>query len=237
MSEKIYPSVVTVNGSNLARCGISAPDRKRAVQKMLLWFWEEYKGKYGPASEVLTVGDPYNEAVFTEDWNCNDKRNNYLDATTMERVIEESKGILECDSKNGSPHHPRRSTRRKNRRRKYPDTVAPNIHRSSTGRLYYRVIVVPQKSRRGVISVHRKMQDIKLEARTLAEAVEEIRKRGLKVVSEKNTARRGVKVRSIKFLSHIVGITLLEGDDLEYFSPVLKNRKMPKPGMGEGSTV
>ncbi len=235
--QRTYPCLVKVNGSNLARCGISAPDRKTAVQKMLLWFWEEYKGKYGPASEVLTVGDPYNEVVFSGEFNCSHKANNYLDEPTLTRVIAEFEGTLMRETALGTKHHPRRSLRRKNRRRKYRRTVAPNIQESSTGRFYYRIIVVPQKSRRGEVLVKRKMKEEKLKAKTLPEAIEEIQEKGLKRISEENTARKNGKARSLKLASHLAGIRPLQGDDLTYFSRLLRSRKMAKPGKGEGVAV
>lgn len=222
--QRTYPAKVTVNKSAIAQYGIEAPDRKTAVRKGLQWFWDKYQGKHGAASEVFTVGDPYREVVFREPLNCNDKGNNYLDEATAARVIAESKDILELDSKAGLPHHSRRSLRRKKRRREYRVTVAPNIQESNTGTFYYRMVVKPQKSEGGTVTQKRKLQDIKLEAKTLAAAIEEIREKGLKNTSTQNMARKNVKARSLKLVAHLAGIKPLQNDDLAFFAPVLKNK-------------
>ena len=203
---------------------IQTVNRKTAVRKGLQWFWDKFQGKHGPASDVFTVGDPYTEVTFREPWNCNDKGNNYLDEATAARVIVESGGILELDDKKGSRHHPRRSLRRKKRRREYRITVAPNIQESNTCTFYYRVVVTPQKSEGGTIVDKRKMADIKLEAKTLAGAIAEIREKGLKNRSEKNMARKKVKARSLKLVAHLAGVKPLAGDDLTFFAPALKKR-------------
>ncbi len=229
--QRTYQSKVTVNGEIIARYGIEAPDRKTAVQKALQWFWKKYEEKYGPASEVVSVGDPYHEVAFKEPFNCHDTGNNYLDETTSLRVIAESKGILERNSKTGSRHHPRCFLRRKKRHRsEYFVTVAPNIQKSNTGRFYYRIVVSPQKSKNGVITQHRKMRDIKLDSATLAEAIEEIREKGLKKINEANARRKNVKVRSLKLVSHKAGLRSLSEDDRLFFAPVLKNSTASRLG-------
>ncbi|MBI2475852.1 MAG: hypothetical protein HYV67_01240 [Candidatus Taylorbacteria bacterium] len=218
--QRIYPSKVTANGSAIALYGIEAPNRRTAVRKALQWFWDKYEGKYGPASDVFTIGDPYKEVVFKEPFNCNDKGNNYLDEATKARVIEQSKGILERDSKTGSRHHPPRSLRRKKRRREYRVTIAPNIQESNTGTLYYRIVVTPQQSKNGVITTKRKVLDIKLEAKTLAQALEEIKTKNLRGL---NKVSRRMKKRSLKLVAHLSGLQTLTQSDRSFFAPVLKN--------------
>lgn len=220
-TEKTYPATVIVNGSVIARYNMVGPNRHAAVRKLLQWFWDKYKGRHGPASEVLTVSDPYSEAIFAEPFNCNDKRNNYLDSKTIERIVAESKGILERDTKAGTAHHPRRSLRRKKRHREFLTTVAPNIFESNTGTFYYRIVTVPQISNKGVIFQKRKLKSVRLEAKTLPQAIEEIKNRQLRMLSA--TTRR-MKKRSLKLVSHLAGLITLTRDDKIYFAPVLQKK-------------
>lgn len=223
MNEKrTYPITIAENNSVIEQHTVEAADRKTAVRKGLQWFWDKYQGKRGAASEVFTVGDPYGEVTFREPWNSNDKGNNYLDEATASRVIIESKGVLERDTKEGSRHHPRRSLRRKKRRREYRVTVAPNIQESDTGTFYYRVVITAQKSEGGNILTKRKMEDVRLEAKNLTEAIDEIRRRGLKNLHERNTARKHVKIRSLKLVEHVAVGKPLSDDDRRFFAPVLK---------------
>lgn len=220
--QRKYPVTVTVGGQVIEQFEFEEIDRKSAVKETLLWFWEKYKGAHGAASEVLTIGDPYNEVIVTETFNCNDKVNNYLDETTTVRVIAESESTLERDTRQGTRHHPRRSLKRVRRRREHRETAAPNIYVSDSGKYYYRVVVVPQKSKRKIVLEQRKVRDIKLEAKSLIEAIDEIRRRGLKNLHERNTARKHVKVRSLKLVEHVVGVKPLSDDDRKFFAPVLK---------------
>ena len=224
--QRIYKATVTVSGEApfTAEHVLQAANRKTAVKQALLWFWAEYQGKHGQASDVLTVGDPYTEVVVTATFNCNDKVNNYLDEATLARVIAESDGTLERETTLGTRYHPRRSLKCKRRRRERRETAAPNIHLSDSGKYYYRIVAVPQKSRRKVMLEHRKIRDIKLEAKTLTEAIEEIRRRGLKNLHEMNTGRKNVKARSLKLVAHVAGVRPLAGDDLTFFAPALKKR-------------
>lgn len=205
--QRIYPAIVRYNGDVKACCGMPTPDRRTAVLLILRWFWAKYEGKFGPAIDVLTVGDPYNEVVFREPqytFNCNDKGNNYLDEETTLRIIGESNGKLERDTKTGIPNHPRRSIRRKRRRRnEFRVTAAPNIHTSDSGVFYYRVVATPQKSKGGVIIQKRVMKDIRLDAKALAGAIEEIKVRELR---KENHIARTMKKRSLKLIAHLAGL-------------------------------
>jgi len=223
MSEnRSYPAFVTVEGKVIATHLIEAPNRGRAVNKMLQWFWGEYKNRLGLAADLVTVGDPYYEVVFEELFNCNDKRNNYLDEQTLRRVVEESKGVLIPDTRSHVHHNPRRSLKRSKRRREYRITVLPNIHQSNTGIFYYRVTVTPQKSKGGTVKTKRKHRDIRLEAKTLPEVVEEIKTRRLR--SENKTTSK-IKRRSLKLLAHLSGMQKLNLDDQSYFSSILEGSK------------
>lgn len=227
MSEnRPYSFTVKIDGSPTSHT-TNAPNRARAVQQALLWFWKEFKGKQGLASECLVVADPYSEVVYTNDINCNDKNCNYLDEATLARVITESGGILERDTNLGTPHHPRRSLRRVRRRREKYVTVAPNIMHSSLGVFYYRAIKVPQVSHGDVVTQTRKMQNIRLEAKNLADAIGEIRRRKLR---DQNQISRPSRKRSLKFVAHVAGVAPLTApDDLAYFAPVLKPKVAAPP--------
>lgn len=222
--QRVYPANIRHNGDVKARYGMQATDRRTAVLMLLRWFWAEYEGRFGPAIDVLTVGDPYREVVFREPeqtFNCNDKANNYLDEETIVRIIAEANGKLERDTKAGIPNHPRRSLRRRrSRRNEFRVVAVPNIHESNSGVFYYRIVATPQKSRGGVITQKRVLKDIKLSAKTLAGAIEEIKVRGLR--KENHTART-MKKRSLKLIAHLAGLANLSGDDQTFFAPVLKS--------------
>ncbi len=138
--------------------------------------------------------------VLEEIW-----RQIYLDDETIMRIIAESNGVLEKETRPNTPHHPHRTLRRKKRRRKYYVTMIPNIHKSDRGNFYYRVNLVPQISKQGVILQKRKMCDIRLKSKSLIGAIREIKKRRLRRKHERHTSRK-MKARSLKFLSKLVGI-------------------------------
>ena len=206
--------------SFIARFIIHAANRATAVHKTQLWYWATYKGSLGRAHEVLTVSDPANEVVYDETFNCADKRNRLLPKNIIERVIAESEGELMRDERNGAPHHPTGSVRRVKRRRDFGRFIAPNIRQMKGGLLYYRVVTSPQVSKKGKIIRKRKHANIRLAARTLPEAIEEIRARQLKLEHEKKT-RRLFKVRSLKLTAYLIGVHELNDNDKKFFAPVL----------------
>ncbi|MCR4311000.1 MAG: hypothetical protein NUV54_00290 [Candidatus Taylorbacteria bacterium] len=220
-----YTVYTTVDGKPY-RETIQAPDRKIAVKNTLLWFWKEYKGGLGPAINILTVNDPYNEVSFSETFVCSDKGNNYLDEETIIRVITESGGVLERDTKPGRKNHPRRSLKLKKRRRKFLKRIAPNIYESpSSGNLYYRMMLAPQTSKNGEVRARRVVKNEPLEARTLPNAIEEIRTRHL-MKQNNDVAKRQMKSRSLKLTEHIVGVRSLSEEDLSFFEGTLRSKNV-----------
>jgi len=228
--KRLYLVLVRHHGETMAEHNLQLPDRQTAVVMALRWFWGKFGGTLGKAIDMLTVGDPYGEVVYNEPaetFNCKANGNNYLDEVTRERIILASNGKLEQDTKEGAPNHPRRSLRRKRRRRnEFRSVRAPNIHESNSGVFYYRVVVTPQISKRGVITQKRKIQDIRLDATTLAAAIEEIRAKGLR---SRNKVTRQMKKRSLKLVAHVAGTRPLGADDEKFFASVLKPKASPFP--------
>ena len=216
-----------IRGSIIAQFSISGQNRGKAVHKAQLWYWEKYKGLLGPVHTLITVSDPAREVIYDEAFNCLDKKNRLLPPDVIQRVIAESNGELEQDLTEGTPHHAPGSVRRVKRRRDFGAFIAPNIRQMKNGGLYYRVVLSPQVSRRGTVLKKRKHKDIRLDARTLPEAIKEIRTRRLKAEHEKNT-KRLVKARSLKFIEHVVGLRELTEDDKMFFARILPKYTVQK---------
>ena len=228
-----YEAIGKYGGETIFIWKIEAETRAMAVNTALQRFWEEFgknpSKKYAAANEIVTVSDPHNEVTFNDDFNCNDKKNNYLDEPTIARVLEQSKGVLLRDTRDNVPNHPRRTFCRNKRRRVFLETVAPNIMRSPTsGVLYYRTIEAPQKSKGGVISQKRKMQNVRLEAKTVLEAIVEIKAKGLRSRTKKNS-RRKMPERSLHLLEHLAGGRKLKGPDAEFYAPALRRLESTEP--------
>ncbi len=211
-------------GALITQFSISEVHRGRAVHKAQLWYWKKYKGSLGPAHKVLTVSDPAHEVTYDATFNCADKKNKLLPEDVSALVIHKSNGELERETSEGTPHHPPGSVCRVKRRRDFGVFNAPNIRQMKSGTFYYRIILSPQISKGGKIAKKRKYRDVWLAARTLPEAIEEIRSRQLKAMHEKNT-RRLVKARSLKLAEYVVGIRELTEDDKKFFAPVLLKYK------------
>ena len=167
-----------------------AKNRKTVVRKAVQWFWKQFKGGIGTAYDVLTINDPYGEVIYGPQFSCADLLNKYLDRETIRRVIKKSKGKIVRDERTGFAHHPPNSVRRVKRRRKYHKRVASRISISSTGVLYYRVTLIPQISREGVILQKRKIHNMRLTAQSLTDAHAEISERGLDALNDANTLRK-----------------------------------------------
>ena len=187
---KVLPNARLSGEHFIARKIFRATDRGHAVRRVVQWFWKQFKGEIGFAHNVLTVYDIYSEVHYCSTFSCNDPLNKYLDDVTLRRLIRESKGKLERDDRIGKAHHPPNSVRRVKRRRKYHKTLFPRISISSTGALYYRVTLIPQISSESIIIQKRKIQNVRLKARTLEEAKLEISKRGLDTLNDSNTLRK-----------------------------------------------
>lgn len=81
----------------------------------------------------------------------------------------------------------------------------------------------PQKSKTGSIRQQRLIHNVRLEARIVAEAIEEIKTKGLKNLHEQNALRKNIKSRSLKLASHLLGLATLSPEDQIFFGPTLKS--------------
>ncbi|MEK9985180.1 MAG: hypothetical protein VW879_10585 [Opitutae bacterium] len=187
---ELLPRARLVDDHFVAKKIFRSSDRREAVRKIVQWFWKDFKGNIGPAHKVLTINDPYEEVHYSQGFSCADPINKYLGPRALKRVIRESGGKVVRDEREGSVHHPPNSVRRVKRRRKYHRRVAPRLSVSSTGALYYRVTLVPQISKKGVIVQKRKIQNVRLNARNLEDALVEIIARGLDSLNSVNTLRK-----------------------------------------------
>jgi hypothetical protein len=125
------------------------------------------------------------------------------------------------------PHGQHNAVRRVKRRRDFGVFVAPGLRRMGNGVLYYRIITAPQRSRNGRRFRKRKYRDIRLTARTLADALTEIRERRLNLENEKKIARR-MKVRDLSFVAHVAGLITLSPHSRAKFSRVLPKYEEPR---------
>ena len=201
-----YIAEIKKDGAFLARLRIEAGDRGQAVHKAQLYFWERYRGRLGFAHEALVVNDLYGEVNYTPDFNCGAKKNRLLPEDSIERLLCESAGELIRNTTQGKKHHAPTPLRRVKRRRDLGVTIAPNIRAMKNGRLYYRIILRSQVVHNGRRYRKRKDLDVPLTARTLSDAIVEIRHRRL--LEEHNRAcGRRVKVRALSVLERIAGVT------------------------------
>ena len=203
---------------------IQAKNRREAVTKTLNWFWYAYYGSMGPAHKALTINDPYREVVYGPKFVCNARGNKLLDEATITRVIKESKGELERDTRIGRPHFPPGSVKRIKRRRDFGKFVAPCIRRMKNGTMYYRVTTRTQRSGGGELIRKRAYRDIRLEAKTLEGAVTEVRDKKL---NKLNKSRRKMKVRRLVALRHIAGVTHIHRQTRKKYQHVLSRYELP----------
>lgn len=183
----------------VARLCIEADNRGRAVHQAQLWYWAKYRGALGPAHRVLVVNDPYEEVRYSITFNCGSKTNRLLDEATTVRVLQEAGGELTRDERPDNPHNPPGSVRRVKRRRDFGRFIASNIRQMRNGVLYYRVTRVPQKTRNGRRLRKRKCYDVRLEARTVLDALDEIERRMLPAQHQHDPSR-DTRTRSIVFV-------------------------------------
>ncbi len=223
---RTYHVIVKRPGMTDDGVDIQAKNRRDAVTKALNWFWYAYHGSMGPAHKALTVDDPYREVVYGPKFVCSDRAHKLLDAKTIARVIRESKGELEQDMRPGRPHFPPCSVKRIKRRRDFGKFIAPCLKRMKNGVLYYRIILKPQISRDGVLLRKGKYKDVRLTARTLPDALDEIRDRRLNHISRR---KRKIKVRRLRVLAHVMGVVELDSSTQNKYRKVLLRYEMP-PG-------
>lgn len=188
---------------------LRAFDRRQAVKIALNWFWYEYKGALGPAHKSMTVNDPYEEVRYGPKFLCNDRMNKLLPLDVCLRLFKESKGELVIDKREGKRHHQPNSVRRVKRRRDFGKFVAPAIRRMNNGVMYYRITRAPQRSHGGRRYRKRKYVDVRLDARTLEDALGEIQMRGLHLRHALKAARQLV-VRELKVVAYVSGLIELD---------------------------
>ena len=223
-----YEVIVVRRGQILPLLSIiAAENRRKAVYKAEQWFWRKYKGTQGPMHQAMTVSDPYSEVHYNSDFSCCDRLNKLLPKDDINRLIVESKAELTRETREGKPHGQHNAVCRVKRRRDFGVFVAPGLRRMKNGVLYYRIITAPQRSRNGRRFRKRKYRDISLTARTLADAVTEIRERRLNLENEKKIGRR-MKVRDLSFVAHVAGLMTLSPHSRAKFSRVLPKYEEPR---------
>ncbi len=222
---RAYETIVK-SGKVFARICIQAENRREAVHKAELWFWYEYKGILGQVHKAMIVSNRYNEVHYGPKFICSDKMNKLLPPSVIDRLIVESNNELMRNERKGSLHHPPSPVRRVKRRRDFGIFVAPGIKRMKNRVLSYRVALSPKKSKDNQEFCHRKYKDVRLSARTLAEAIVEIEAREL---DKKNAevALRKMKVRSLVFVSHVAGVTFMNSRNRIKFKKVLPRYEEP----------
>ncbi len=174
---RLFNTTFRENYFFVERC-ILAHDRSRAVYLAIQCYWQHLGKILGSPRQILTVDDPYNEVVYTPDFSCNDRKNNYLPAEVHLRVIAESRGVLCEGVRQGTSHHPACSLARVKRRRKLPYAIKPHLYTDANGTLFYSIVALPQISHQGTIVCVRKVKLVRLEAREIREARVEITVRG-----------------------------------------------------------
>lgn len=187
------------NGHFVARLIIDAPDRGRAAHRAQLWYWRKYRGAFGPAHRVLGVNDPYEEVRYGPHFYCGAKVNRLLPESVVERLLGEASGELVRDTRSWRPHHPPCAVRRVKRRSDFGRFIFPNIRQMRNGLLYYRVMLVAQRTKHGRRYRKRKCKDIRLTARSPFAALQEIEERDLLSLHRKG-AKRIVRSRSLEVL-------------------------------------
>ena len=200
-----YEAVISKRGKIITSREIQASSRRKAVHAALIWFWWKFTGSLGPADRVMTVNDPYREVAYGPAFSCRDRMNKLLPRDVCARVVHESNGELERDTRRGSPHSRPNAVRRVKRRRDFGRFIAPGIRRMKSGVMYYRITTVAQKSRKGRILEKCKYRDVRLSARTLVSAIDEIRRRELVAENERVAGLR-MKVRDLAFVAHVSGL-------------------------------
>ena len=147
--------------------------RRRAVEKAVEWFSKDFKGVLGHAHKVMTIGDPFEEVTYNEEFACNDLGNKYLDDITIDRVLAESGGdLVREDPESDNVQH--NSLRRVRRRRKVNVQLTTRLSQTSSGTIYYRMSEpVGKKGNR------MKSKSVKLTSKSLEKALREVSRRGL----------------------------------------------------------
>ncbi len=169
---------------------LQADNRVDAERKAYHWYWNHCRACFGHAERVITVSDEDEEVRYSNSFSCTDLQARYLDRKTAERLVAESKdelGIRVPDAAEGCAYW---QLYRLKKRRNTPSMhkVAPCILKGGSGVLYYRRTLEPQMSANGQVIVRRKMENVRLQARTLKEAYREVIERRLRDIHR--TGRR-----------------------------------------------
>jgi hypothetical protein len=203
-----------------------ASNRRKAVKLAVWWFWYEYKGTRGCARDSLIVTDPYSEVRYDSRFSCADRMNRFLPPDVIDRLIKESNGELIRNERKSQRGVAIGELRRVKRRRDFGRFVAPGIRQMRNGVMYYRITTLPEKKEGGKLMRRRKYRDIRLRARTIVAAVDEVKSRNL--VDQNNSARR-MKVRDLFFVLHVSGALvaseLTDGQKRKYEHVLKKYRK------------
>ena len=145
-------------------------NREKAVYKACQWYWDNYKGAWGQINDIMVVNDPCEEVKYGDDFSCSSRSSRYLDESTIDRLIAESKGELIRENKEGKKHHPRNPLKRVKRRRIKPKLVGTNLYQSSSGVMFYVTTYISKNGKRC-------RKENKLLSRTLEKAQKEIERR------------------------------------------------------------
>jgi hypothetical protein len=100
--------------------------------------------------------------------------------------------------------------------------IAPSIFRTSVGTLFYSIIIQQQKTTRGSVAQKSKVKLMKLAAKTIADAIEEIKVRKL-VILHLDQAAHFRKRRSLELTAHLCELTTLSLDDQKYFASSIES--------------
>jgi len=163
-----------VNRTFIATKAVYGNNRRKAVKKAVQWFWKDFNGILGPAHEIITVNDPFEEVNYDDSFACNDLANKYLDQKTLERVLEQANGDLIVDDRTGSKNQPPNSLRRVKRRRKENKQLTPRLYQTPSGTIYYKMTEPSQGKLSRV-----KTKSVRLSSKSLEKALREIDRRGL----------------------------------------------------------
>ena len=135
-----------VNRTFIATKAVYGNNRRKAVKKAVQWFWKDFNGILGPAHEIITINDPFEEVNYNDSFACNDLANKYLDQKTLERVLEQANGDLIVDDRTGSKNQPPNSLRRVKRRRKENKQLTPRLYQTPRRTIYYKMTEPSQES-------------------------------------------------------------------------------------------
>ena len=121
----------------------------------------------------MTIDDPFDEVTYNENFACNDSGNKYLDESTIERILEESKGDLDRENSDAVTSHPN-CLRRVKRRKKPNVQLTSRLSQTPSGTIYYRMSE-PMSSN----ETRMKSKSVKLSSKSLEKALREVSRRGL----------------------------------------------------------